>query len=162
MTRIRDSQDLAREMKQLDQRKMLDVAKNLREVIRSIRSLLDEYEGIEGNKGYVSYCLNKTKRATINDLLLKQFLEDAYAVPITDRKPVDLFSLANMIIRQWTILDDIDTASDIFKPIWCNITTAVNLLQKHRWLYKDQYIHINKYLEENDKNYKTTIQNLQC
>ena len=33
------------------------------------------------------------------------------------------------------LLDDIDTASDMFKPKWCKYTQPVNQLQQLRWLY---------------------------
>ena len=40
---------------------MLYSAKKMREILASIEGILDGYEGIEGNKSYVSYCLKKAK-----------------------------------------------------------------------------------------------------
>lgn len=114
---------------------MLYSANKLRDVLSSIEDILEEYEGIEGNKNYVKYCLNKAKEAHKIDDDLVKMIEDTYAVDITQRKGINIHTLITIIEKQFKLLDDIDTASDIFKPKWCKITSVVSHLQQLRWIY---------------------------
>lgn len=114
---------------------MLYSANKLRDVLSSIEDILEEYEGIEGNKNYVKYCLNKAKEAHKIDDDLVKMIEDTYAVDITQRKGINIYTLITIIEKQFKLLDDIDTASDIFKPKWCKITSVVSHLQQLRWIY---------------------------
>ena len=55
---------------------MLYSANKLRDVLSSIEDILEGYEGIEGNKNYVKYCLNKAKEAHKIDDDLVKMIED--------------------------------------------------------------------------------------
>jgi hypothetical protein len=114
---------------------MLYAADKLRDVLCSIEDILEDYEGIEGNKNYIKYCHNKAKEAhTVDDDLVKM-LEDTYAIDVTQRKGINIATLIHIIEKMFKLLDDIDTASDMFKPKWCKISKVVNELQKLRWIY---------------------------
>lgn len=114
---------------------MLYSANKLRDVLSSIEDILEGYEGVEGNKNYVKYCYNKAKEAhTIDDDLVKM-IEDTYAVNLSQRKGINIATLVKIIETQFKLLDDIDTASDMFKPTWCKITSVVSHLQQLRWIY---------------------------
>lgn len=114
---------------------MLYSADKLRDVLDSIEEILEGYEGIEGNKNYVKYCFNKAKEAHKIDDDLVKMIEDTYASDLSQRKGINIAELIRIIETEFKLLDDIDTASDIFKPTWCKITNVVNKLQKLRWIY---------------------------
>ncbi|GIV43928.1 MAG: hypothetical protein KatS3mg035_1051 [Bacteroidia bacterium] len=114
---------------------MLYSANKLRDVLSSIEDILEGYEGIEGNKNYVKYCLNKAKEAHKIDDDLVKMIEDTYAVDLTQRKGINIAVLIRVIETLFKLLDDIDTASDMFKPTWCKITSVVSHLQQLRWIY---------------------------
>lgn len=114
---------------------MLYSANQLRDVLSSIEDILEEYEGVEGNKNYVKYCYNKAKEAHSVDDELVKMIEDTYHVDITQRKGINIHTLITIIEKQFKLLDDIDTASDMFKPKWCKITNVVSHLQRLRWIY---------------------------
>jgi hypothetical protein len=114
---------------------MLYAANKLRDVLSSIEDILEGYEGIEGNKNYVKYCLNKSKEAHIIDDDLVKMIEDTYAIDITQRKGINITTLIHIIEKMFKLLDDIDTASDMFKPKWCKISKVVSELQGLRWMY---------------------------
>lgn len=114
---------------------MLYAADKLRDVLCSIEDILEGYEGIEGNKNYIKYCYQKAKEAhNIDDELVKM-IEDTYAIDVTQRKGINIALLVKIIEKQFRLLDDIDTASDMFKPKWCKISKVVSELQKLRWIY---------------------------
>jgi len=114
---------------------MLYAAKQLRGVLSSIENILEGYEGVEGNRNYVKYCYNKAKEAhTVDDGLVKM-IEDTYAVDLSQRKGINIAVLINIIEKMFKLLDDIDTASDMFKPKWCKYTQVVSNLQQLRWTY---------------------------
>lgn len=114
---------------------MLYSANKLRDVLSSIEDILEGYEGIEGNKNYVKYCLNKAKEAHKIDDDLVKMIEDTYAVDLTQRRGINIAVLIRVIETLFKLLDDIDTASDMFKPTWCKITSVVSHLQQLRWIY---------------------------
>ncbi len=114
---------------------MLYVADKLRDVLCSIEDILEGYEGIEGNKNYVEYCYNKAKEAHAVDDDLVKMIEDTYAIDTTQRRGINIATLVRIIDKMFRLLDDIDTASDMFKPKWCKISKVVIELQKLRWLY---------------------------
>lgn len=114
---------------------MLYSANKLRDVLSSIEDILEGYEGIEGNKNYVKYCLNKAKEAHKIDDDLVKMIEDTYAVDLTKRRGINIAVLIRVIETLFKLLDDIDTASDMFKPTWCKITSVVSHLQQLRWIY---------------------------
>ena len=114
---------------------MLYSANKLRDVLSSIEDILEGYEGIEGKKNYVKYCLNKAKEAHKIDDDLVKMIEDTYAVDLTQRRGINIAVLIRVIETLFKLLDDIDTASDIFKPTWCKITSVVSHLQQLRWIY---------------------------
>ena len=114
---------------------MLYSANKLRDVLSSIEDILEGYEGIEGNKNYVKYCLNKAKEAHKIDDDLVKMIEDTYAVDLTQRRGINIAVLIRVIETLFKLLDDIDTASDMFKPKWCKITSVVSHLQQLRWIY---------------------------
>lgn len=119
----------------IDKNQMLYSANQLRDVLSSIEDILEGYEGIDGNKNYVKYCYNKAKEAhTIDDELVKM-IEDTYSVDVTQRRGINIHTLITIIKKQFKLLDDIDTASDMFKPKWCKITSVVSHLQQLRWIY---------------------------
>jgi hypothetical protein len=118
-----------------DKHKMLYAANKLRDVLSSIEDILEGYEGIEGNKNYVKYCLNKSKEAHTVDGDLVKMIEDTYAVDTTQRRGINIATLVHIIEKMFRLLDDIDTASDIFKPTWCKISKVVSELQGIRWRY---------------------------
>ena len=107
----------------------------MRDGLSSIEDILEGYEGIEGNKNYVKYCLNKAKEAHKIDDDLVKMIEDTYAVDLTQRRGINIAVLIRVIETLFKLLDDIDTASDIFKPTWCKITSVVSHLQQLRWIY---------------------------
>ena len=114
---------------------MLYSANKLRDILSSIEDILEGYDGIEGNKNYVKYCYNKAKEAhTIDDELVKM-IEDTYHVDLTQRKGINIYTLITVIEKLFKLLDDIDTASDMFKPKWCKITKVVSHLDQLRWIY---------------------------
>lgn len=114
---------------------MLYSANKLRDVLSSIEYILEGYEGIEGNKNYVKYCLNKAKEAHKIDDDLVKMIEDTYAVDLTQCRGINIAVLIRVIETLFKLLDDIDTASDMFKPTWCKITSVVSHLQQLRWIY---------------------------
>lgn len=114
---------------------MLHSANKMRDVLSSIEDILEGYEGIDGNKNYVKYCLNKAKEAHKIDDDLVKMIEDTYHVDMTQRKGINIATLVNTIKFMFKLLDDIDTASDIFKPKWCKFTNVVSNLQQLRWIY---------------------------
>ena len=114
---------------------MLYSANKLSDVISSIEDILEGYEGIEGNENYVKYCLNKAKEAHKIDDDLVKMIEDTYAVDLTQRRGINIAVLIRVIETLFKLLDDIDTASDMFKPTWCKITSVVSHLQQLRWIY---------------------------
>ncbi len=114
---------------------MLYSAKKMREILASIEGILDGYEGIEGNKSYVSYCLKKAKLANEDDSKLKQLYDDTFNADMSLRKGINIATLLHIIENYFKLLDDIDTASDMFKPTWCKITSVVSKLDSLRWLY---------------------------
>jgi hypothetical protein len=118
-----------------DKHEMLYAANKLRDVLSCIEDLLEGYEGTEGNKNYVKYCFGKAKEAhTIDDDLVKM-IEDTYAIDTTQRRGINIAILNRIIEKMFRLLDDIDTASDMFKPKWCKVTKAVSELQGLRWRY---------------------------
>jgi vesicle coat complex subunit len=118
-----------------DKHEMLYAANKLRDVLSCIEDLLEGYEGTEGNKNYVKYCFRKAKEAhTIDDDLVKM-IEDTYAIDTTQRRGINIAILNRIIEKMFRLLDDIDTASDMFKPKWCKVTKAVSELQGLRWRY---------------------------
>jgi len=118
-----------------DKHEMLYAANKLRDVLSCIEDLLEGYEGIEGNKNYVKYCFRKAKEAhTIDDDLVKM-IEDTYAIDTTQRRGINIAILNRIIEKMFRLLDDIDTASDMFKPKRCKVTKAVSELQGLRWRY---------------------------
>lgn len=132
---------------------MLYAVKKLRDVLLSIENILEGYEGIEGNKNYVKYCYNKAKEAHTIDDDLEKLIEDTYAVDMTQRKGINIAILIYIIEKMFKLLDDIDTASDIFKPKWCKITKVVGKLDQLRWIYCTI---------ENEKNEGDMIINGEC
>jgi hypothetical protein len=62
-------------------------------------------------------------------------IEDTYAVDTTQRRGINIATLVHIIEKMFRLLDDIDTASDIFKPTWCKISKVVSELQGIRWRY---------------------------
>lgn len=114
---------------------MLYSANKLRDVLSSIEDILEGYDGIEGNKNYVKYCLNKAKEAHKIDDDLVKMIEDTYAVDLTQRRGINIAVLIRVIETLFKLLDDIDTASDMFKPTWCKITSVVSHLQQLRRIY---------------------------
>jgi len=114
---------------------MLYSANKLRDVLSSIEDTLEGYEGIEGNKNYVKYCLNKAKEAHKIDDDLVKMIEDTYTVDLTQRRGINIAVLIRVIETLFKLLDDIDTASDMFKPTWCKITSVISHLQQLRWIY---------------------------
>lgn len=114
---------------------MLYSADRLRDVLSSIEDILEGYEGIEGNRNYVRYCYNKAKEAhSIDDELVKM-IEDTYNSDMSQRKGVNIAVLIRILKFMFKLLDDIDTASDMFKPKWCKFTKAVSHLDQLRWIY---------------------------
>lgn len=114
---------------------MIYVADKLRDLLDSIENILEGYEGIEGNKNYVKYCYKKASEAHNIDDELNEMIERTYAVDLSQRKGINIARLISIIKTQFMLLDDIDTASDMFKPKWCKYTQPVNQLQQLRWLY---------------------------
>lgn len=114
---------------------MLYSANKLRDVLSSIEDILEGYEGIEGNRNYVRYCYNKAKEAHAIDDELVKMIEDTYNSDMSQRKGINIAVLIRILEFMFKLLDDIDTASDMFKPKWCKITSVVSNLQQLRWIY---------------------------
>ena len=114
---------------------MLYAANKLRDVLSSIEDLLEGYDGIEGNSNYVKYCYKKAQKAYEIDDDLNKMLEDTYAVDLSQRRGINIEVLIRVIEKMFKLLDDIDTASDMFKPKWCKFTQVVSHLQQLRWIY---------------------------
>ncbi len=112
----------------------LHVATKLRDVLLSIEGILEGYEGIEDNKSYVEYCFNKAKEVHIFDTVLIRMIEDT-----AEGRGVNVATLIHTVEGMFKLLDDIDTASDAFKPKWCKVTSVVDELQRLRWLYCTTY-----------------------
>ena len=115
--------------------KMLYSANKLRDVLSSIEDILEGYEGIEGNKNYVKYCYNKAKEAHSVDDELVKMTEDTYAIDLSQRRGINIATLTHKLEFMFKLLDDIDTASDMFKPKWCKISSIISHLQQLRWIY---------------------------
>jgi len=62
-------------------------------------------------------------------------IEDTYAVDLSQRKGINIATLSHTIEYMFKLLDDIDTASDIFKPKWCKFTKVISHLDQLRWVY---------------------------
>lgn len=118
-----------------DKIKMLNTANKLREILFTIEDLLVEYKGNEGNKNYVRYCLKKVEKSHDFDDELTKLFNDTFNINVSERKGINIATLVHIIEKQFKLLDDIDTAGDIFKPEWCKITKTVELLHRLRWLY---------------------------
>lgn len=114
--------------------KILSAAFELRGVLSTIENLLKDYN-VDGNGNYCSYCLSRAEKAKEDYQVLDGMYEDTYRVPFEKRKEIDVVALQNILVKYYRLLDDIDTASDIFKPKWCKITSAVAELQNLRFLY---------------------------
>jgi hypothetical protein len=114
---------------------MLYSADEMRDVLSSIEDILEGYDGIEGNSNYVKYCYKKAQEAHEIDDDLNKMLEDTYAVDLSQRRGINIAVLIRVIEKMFKLLDDIDTASDMFKPKWCKITQVVEKLQRLRWIY---------------------------
>ncbi len=120
-----------------DKNKLLETAKEMRKTLKVIEDLLDGYSGIKdnkNNKNYVKYCLEKAKQANEEDVTLKQMYDDTYNVDMAKRKEINTESLYKITEKYFKLLDDIDTAGDMFKPKWCKITSAVEQMHRLRWL----------------------------
>lgn len=119
---------------------LLSTAIELRGALQTIEDLLSDYTGIEGNENYVKYCRNKASDAHEDDVILNQLYDDTYNVDMEKRKGINIAPLIKIIEKQFKLLDDIDTAGDMFKPKWCKITSAVEQIHRLRWLlcYVDQ------------------------
>ena len=65
----------------------------------------------------------------------EEVLTNAYDVDMNKRRVLDTVLIEKVIKSFFKILDDIDTAGDIFKPKWNNVTSAVEALHRLRWLY---------------------------
>jgi len=117
-----------------DKHKLLATAKELRGTLKTIDNLLDGYDGIEGNENYVKYCRNKAQEGNEDDDILKQLYDATYNLDMNKRTGINIATLLHIVEKHFKLLDDIDTASDMFKPKWCRITSAVNQLQQLRWL----------------------------
>ncbi len=109
---------------------IVHVANNLMNILSSIDNLLKGYEGIDGNKEYVAYCQEKCMESY-------DFAWDLFLITkdFSEGKGVNVHSLLMIIQREYRILDDIDSASDMFKPKWCRITILVNEIQKLKNIY---------------------------
>ncbi len=114
---------------------MLYSAEKLRDVLSSIEDILEGYDGIKGNTNYVKYCYKKAQEVHEIDDDLTKMLQDTYAVDLSQRKGINIAVLIRIIEKMFKLLDDIDTASDMFKPKWCKITQVVEKLQRLRWIY---------------------------
>jgi hypothetical protein len=114
---------------------MLYAANKLRNDLSFIEDILEDYNGIEGNTNYVKYCYKKSKEAHDVDNDLNDMLESTYAIDSSLHKGINIAILVKIIEKLFKLLDDIDTASDMFKPNWCDITQIVNGVQKLRWRY---------------------------
>lgn len=117
-----------------DKHKLLSTARELRGTLQAIEDLLAGYAGIEGNENYVKYCRNKANEAHEVDATLKQLYDDTYNVDMGERKAINVAPLVKIIEKQFKLLDDIDTAGDMFKPKWCKFTSAVEQMHRLRWL----------------------------
>jgi len=117
-----------------DKHKLLSTARELRGTLQTIEDLLSNYTGIEGNENYVKYCRNKASDAHEDDAILNQLYDDTYNVDMEKRKGINIAPLIKIIEKQFKLLDDIDTAGDMFKPKWCKITKAVEQMHRLRWL----------------------------
>jgi hypothetical protein len=115
--------------------KLLETAKDLRGVLKTIENLLIDYPGVKGNENYVKYCLKKASAVNVLDEKLNELLESTYATDTSKRKGINVAILIKIIEAYFIALDDIDTAGDMFKPKYCKITSAVENLHRLRWLY---------------------------
>lgn len=113
---------------------LLATAIAFRETLGCIENLLFGYPGIDGNKPYVKYCFNKAIEAINYDIELNQMNEDTFNADMSKRKEIDVEKLNTVARKLFKLLDDIDTAGDIFKPKWCKITAAVEQMHRLRWL----------------------------
>ncbi|HRG36922.1 MAG TPA: hypothetical protein PK289_00160 [Bacteroidia bacterium] len=117
-----------------DKHKLLSTARELRGTLQAIEDLLSGYAGIDGNENYVKYCRNKANQAHEDDDTLKQLYDDTYNVDMDKRKGINVAPLVKIIEKEFKLLDDIDTAGDMFKPKWCKFTKAVEQMHRLRWL----------------------------
>lgn len=112
---------------------LINNAKSLRDVLKTIEDLLENYPGIPGNENYVKYCYKKAKAG--NETNLAEILDYTYNIDLTKRKEVSYIEIQAIINYLFCLLDAISSAGDIFKPKWCKITNAVEYLHRLRWLY---------------------------
>jgi hypothetical protein len=116
-----------------DKFKMLEVVDKLADVLSVIEDLTEDYVG--KNDIYLNYCHAKSKEIHIHDKNLSQLFDNTFNEEMSKRKGINIKTLLDIIIHQYKLLDDIDTASDIYKPNWNKITNTINQLCKLRWLY---------------------------
>lgn len=107
----------------------------LRDVLKSIEMILKNYNGIKGNEKYVSYCLKKAEEIKPFDEKIRELFDSVFHENKSKRRGINVAELNNIITKCYKLLDDIDTASDMFKPVWCTFSFAVANLSKLRWLY---------------------------
>jgi len=114
---------------------LISAAKELSAVIVAIEKLLKHYKGVSGNENYIKYCFDAVSRFKTKHSILDQIIDDTYNVDMNKRKGINIAVLMRIINEQFKILDDIDTAGDMFKPKWCPISRVIEQLHRLRWLH---------------------------
>ena len=114
---------------------LLTAAIELQSTLIVINDLLDGYKEIGVNKNYVKYCRDRAIKVSDDLDTLNQLRDDTYNSDVTKRKGINIAVLVRIVKRYFKLLDDIDTAGDMFKPEWCKYTSAVEQLHRNRWLF---------------------------
>lgn len=106
----------------------LEIADKLRFDIDLIYKLTNNYEG--DNENYVKYCNNKCESANKLNLKLDEILTS-----VKNKKGINIKTLIDIIEGYITILDDIDTAGDMFKPKIDDLFKTIEFIHKLKWEY---------------------------
>jgi hypothetical protein len=106
----------------------LEIADKLRFDIDLIYKLTNNYSG--DNENYIKYVKNKCE--TANNLNLKL---DEILTSIKNKKGINIKTLIDIIEGYIVILDDIDTAADMFKPKIDDLFKTIEFIHKLKWEY---------------------------
>ena len=111
--------------------KLLDILKNLRGILTSIEKITNN----DLDNNYMRYCHKQATTIKDDDEVVNNLFDSVYNIDVTKRKGVNLSTINNLIIKYFGLLDDIDTAGDMFKPKQTFEFTLINQLHSLRWLY---------------------------
>lgn len=112
---------------------LFTAAIEFQEILKTIEELSSL--GEEDNGNYFTYCNNKSKIYEKYESVLEELYNDAYNQDVNKRRGINVFILNNIVENYFKALDDIDTASDMYKPVYTLNVKCIEYLHRLRWLY---------------------------